>query len=423
MKLGKLGQRWSEIASGWLRSWHRAPALQILLCLLTAYIYIERSHRLPHPWGVVCGFVLLLGAVGIYLLPEGRLGLSPLWRQRGYRLSVGVLLVMLFVWRIDSSDYGHRRPPTRGHEADVRSALIEHSRLLPMSDEVRMLCAAMTLGYIPHSTSSSVMRAEFAKSGAAHLLAVSGFHLGLVVLLLKRLLSLSGRWTRGRLRDSLLLAGAWGFVALTGWAIPTVRAATMLSLYLVGRMLGRGVSVTNILASSALLQLLWDPSVLASAGFVMSYMAVLSIHLFYRPIYQLPGVLHLPILRSLWGILALSLSAQVLVLPLCLYYFGSISWVFVWTTIPITLLSSLLIPLGLISYLALSLGWPCSWFGLGLEAIGQSLLYCVHLGAGMTQLQQESELSLVGLLGVWAMALGIAAWIRRDRSASAPWPS
>lgn len=222
------------------------------------------------------------------------------------------------------------------------------------------LVSAIALGYLPSGGETRELRQSFARSGVAHVLAVSGFHLGIIASLLSLLLSGLCRLSRsGWSYLVCMLLGVWGFTLISGWAVPTVRASLMLSLYLIGKRLGRSPRLPNILAAAALTQLLVSPYELYSIGFGLSYAAVLSIYMLYAPLCESVGSLKNPLLKWPWQAFCLSLSAQVLVLPLCLYYWGASSLAFVWSSVPMTLLAVLLLPL--------------SWLLLGLSALPLSL--------------------------------------------------
>lgn len=285
-------------------------------------------------------------------------------------------------------------------------------RLLP-EGQATHLSRAVALGYMPRGRESRELRESFVSSGVAHILAVSGFHLGVVAALLLSLLGLV-RWmdARPRLRALVLLVGVWGFTLISGWAVPTVRAALMLSLYLAGALLGRPARLPNVLALSALVQLVDNPFLVNQPSFTLSYAALLSIYLLYRPLVGCVGELYNPLVRFLWRGLCLALSAQALVLPLCLYYWGSSALSFVWASLPMSLFVGVLIPL--------------VWLLLGLSALPLPLQPLTGLVDGLSEVMLEVSRFLgdlpytqlqVGLTGVQTSALWLlllfSAWVLR----------
>ena len=245
--------------------------------------------------------------------------------------------------------------PTR-YAHRLRDGLTARIRASTLSPYTQHLLIAMALGEKRHDALGREVSASFVRGGVAHLLAVSGFHLAVVIgalTLLLRYIPYVRR--RDRLRCALLLAAAWAFTLLTGASIPTLRAAGMLTMYLGFRLLRRPICLLEVFTLPALLQLLYAPTSLFSASFLMTYLAIISIRLFYRPIEGLLGELRQPLLRYLWALLAMTLAVQPLLLPLSLYLFGESSLAFLWTTLLVVPLSALLIPTSLLIFLLLPL--------------------------------------------------------------------
>lgn len=180
---------------------------------------------------------------------------------------------------------------------------------------------------------------NFSKAGVVHILAVSGLHVGILLLILqfmtKGLLRIKfGLFIRG----VLVLFGIWGFAMLAGFSPSVLRAAVMFSFLSVALNYRRKTSAVNTLALSAVFLLIINPYFIFQVGFQLSYMAVLSIvtmqpRLFklYQPKYFLD--------RKIWAIITVTLTAQLGVLPLSLYYFHQFPGLF--------LLSNLIILPGL----------------------------------------------------------------------------
>ena len=121
----------------------------------------------------------------------------------------------------------------------------------------------------------------------------------------------------------------------------------MLTMYLTGGVLDRRAERYNILAASAFCMLVYEPLYLFDIGFQLSYLAVLSI-LYFQPRLQALIKVHNPFLRTPWGWVTVTLSAQAGTTFLCLYYFGQFSTVFLLTNLPLTFLATLLIPASLV---------------------------------------------------------------------------
>jgi competence protein ComEC len=183
------------------------------------------------------------------------------------------------------------------------------------------VAAALILGY--RDALDEDLREAYAISGAMHILAVSGLHVGLVYLALSGLLRLlPRRGSRRRFIEMVIqLGGIWIFVLIAGLPASAVRAATMFSFFTLGRTLYRAASVYNILGASAFCMLLFDPLQLFQVGFQLSYCAVFGIVAWHRRIYRS----WFPPNRLLdygWKLSSVSLAAQLATFPLGIYYFN-----------------------------------------------------------------------------------------------------
>ena len=282
----------------------------------------------------------------------------------------------------------------------IRDALTARLSETSLSPYAQHLLRTMTLGEKTHDTLGKGLRTSFTRGGVAHLLAVSGFHLAMVIGALSLLCSCLPPLRRhARGRYLLLLGAAWVFTLVTGASIPTLRAAGMLSMYLGFRLLRRPVCTLEVFTVPALLQLLLAPLSLTSASFLMTYLALGSIRLFYRPIEGLFGTLRTPLLRYLWSGLAMTLSVQPLLFPLSLYLFGGSSLAFLWSALLVVPLASLLIPVSLLTFLFLPFAEAVpSWLLLPLEWSSRLMRQGVELIEGVPALMLHYPLSLEGLL-------------------------
>ena len=289
--------------------------------------------------------------------------------------------------------------PTR-YARRLRDGLTAHIRASALSPYAQHLLIAMALGEKRHDALGREVSASFVRGGVAHLLAVSGFHLAVVIgalTLLLRYIPYVRR--RDRLRCALLLAAAWAFTLLTGASIPTPSVLRVCSRCILASASCVARLPPRVFTLPALLQLLYAPTSLFSASFLMTYLALISIRLFYRPIEGLLGELRQPLLRYLWALLAMTLAVQPLLLPLSLYLFGESSLAFLWTTLLVVPLSALLIPTSLLIFLLLPLIGtapsgllaPLEW-GAGLMREG------VALAEGIPALMLHYPLGLGALL-------------------------
>lgn len=223
------------------------------------------------------------------------------------------------------------------------------------------------------------MRETFVAAGIAHLLAVSGTHLAFVALFV----FFCGRTLILRLPEGLLLkcitrkipsqwaalltAFAVSFYALlAGGRIGTLRALTMILVYLFSIWLGRSRDIKSSLALAALLILLSQPRALFEISFQLSFLAVLSMMLFldwWNATSEMPETMHemteyahalrRKLLKGLQLLCLSSFSAAIGTAPLTLYYFHQFSWVGILSNLLLVPIAGwLLIPFALLSAVA-----------------------------------------------------------------------
>lgn len=375
-----------------------APPIQVGDTLTLA---LERLHTTAR-------FLSERPSYGRYLLSEGIATIG-----QAHLLSHHPTTTSSLLWRAPTS-YALR----------LRTQLTTRLSETTLSPYAQHLLRTMTLGEKMHDALGKELRTSFAHGGVAHLLAVSGFHLAVVIGVMSLLCSFLPPLRRhARGRYLLLLGAAWGFTLVTGASIPTLRAAGMLSMYLGFRLLRRPVCTLEVFTVPALIQLLLAPLSLLSASFLMTYLALVSIRLFYRPIEGLFGTLRTPLLRYLWSGIAMTLSVQPLLFPLSLYLFGSSSLAFLWSALLVVPLASLFIPVSLLTFLFLPfVGAVPSWLLLPLEWGSRLMRQGVELIEGVPALMLHYPLSLEGLLLIYLLlALGVVSYyLYHDKPAPTP---
>ena len=204
------------------------------------------------------------------------------------------------------------------------------------------LLKAISLGN-KTSLSKSTLE-EFSNTGSRHILAVSGMHVGIILTLLMKLFGfIPVNLIAVRiLRDLGILLLIWMYGFLTGAQPAVLRACFMLSVLFVGKMIGKSSFSLNTLFFTGFVMLVLDPNLLFQISFIFSYTAMLSIFLFYKSISKLLYIKN-RWLRYIWQILALSMSAQILMLPLATFYFHKIPMLFLISGLITTPLAFLLI--------------------------------------------------------------------------------
>lgn len=178
---------------------------------------------------------------------------------------------------------------------------------------------ALTLG--KKSELNRELRQQFAASGGAHILAVSGLHVGIIYLILT---SLAGTLPYNRktliISHITIIAIMWIYAFICGLPASVVRSALMFSLISGAYIINRQLYTLNSVFASAFIMLIINPDYLFQIGFQLSYAAVISILLFVPKIQKII-TFNNKILRWTWNVCAVSIAAEIGTLPLTLYYF------------------------------------------------------------------------------------------------------
>jgi len=162
---------------------------------------------------------------------------------------------------------------------------------------------------------------NYTNAGAIHILAISGLHIGIILLILNFIFKPLERLRYGIFIKSLLMVSIlWSFAIIAGLSASVTRAVTMFSIVAIGMNLKRPSNIYNTLAISIFILILFKPLFLFDVGFQLSYMAVLGIvtldpyiSKLWKPKYY--------ITKIFWETLRITFSAQLGIIPISLYYF------------------------------------------------------------------------------------------------------
>ncbi len=189
---------------------------------------------------------------------------------------------------------------------------------------------------------------DYQNAGAAHVLAVSGLHIGILLLLLQALLKPLKAIRHGSsIIMGLVVFTLWSYAFFTGLSPSVVRAVTMFSFVAYALFLNRPTSIVNILALSVFTILLIHPMFLFQVGFQMSYAAVFAIVWIYPVLMKLWNPRHW-FLKKGWQLFSVSLAAQAGVLPISIFYFHQFPGLFFLSNILIVPFLGILLGLGIV---------------------------------------------------------------------------
>ncbi len=166
------------------------------------------------------------------------------------------------------------------------------------------------------------LKSEYSEVGAVHILAVSGLHVGIIYIVIVTVL---GRIFRSKKWRPLILVVSlfflWTYAGITGFSPSVMRATVMFSFIALGKVFDQRANIYNMLAASAIVLLVYNPALVKEVGFQLSYMAVLGISYFFKPMYQL-RIFKYWLPDKIWSLLVVAVAAQISTFPLSIYYFG-----------------------------------------------------------------------------------------------------
>jgi competence protein ComEC len=168
---------------------------------------------------------------------------------------------------------------------------------------------------------SNEIYSSYTNAGAIHILAVSGLHVGIILIILGLIFKPLERLKHGKLIKTILLVSIlWSFALIAGLSASVTRAVTMFSIVAIALNLNRPTNIYNTLAISVFFILLFKPLFLFDVGFQLSYLAVFAIvtidpllYRIWKPKYWLTDLF--------WHTLTITISAQFGIIPISLYYF------------------------------------------------------------------------------------------------------
>jgi competence protein ComEC len=166
------------------------------------------------------------------------------------------------------------------HQAIKRRLKTNLAGASPEERNALALLLALLMGETADLPGTTV--AAFRDGGVAHILSISGLHVGLVAIFFAAALGLTG--ISVRTRDAAVLIGTVLFAVFGGGRPPVLRAALMIGLYLTARLLGRPTSPGHVFGFAAVVLLLADPANLFDIGFLLTFAAVFGLSAFGAPV-------------------------------------------------------------------------------------------------------------------------------------------
>jgi len=240
-----------------------------------------------------------------------------------------------------------------------RERFLETFRRFKIEGREFALVSALMFGTRDYLDSETTQ--EFSNAGAVHVLSVSGLHVGIMYVVADKVLFFLKRGRRSRkLQQVMIILCIWAYAFITGLPSSVVRAALMFSLLAAGKMFRRSTENFNIVAVAAFFQLLINPLEITQVGFQLSYLAVLGIFAFYKPLNEVINQKN-RVVSWTWPILAVSVAAQLATFPLACYYFNMFPVYFLVTNLIVVPLAAVITYFAVFLLVAGGIGITTGW--------------------------------------------------------------
>lgn len=195
---------------------------------------------------------------------------------------------------------------------------------------------------------SKAIYSNYTNAGAIHILAVSGLHVGILLIILSFVLRPIENFKHGKLTKTILLVAIlWCFALISGLSASVTRAVTMFSIVAIAINLKRPTNIYNTLAISIFTILLFKPLFIFDVGFQLSYLAVFAIVVIDPLIYKRWRPKS-KIIDFYWHTFTITLSAQLGIIPISLYYFHQFPSLFFISNLVIIPFLGLILGLGML---------------------------------------------------------------------------
>jgi competence protein ComEC len=330
--------------------------------------------------------------------------------------------------QFDYSRYLHFR--NIHHTAFIRSAFWKKTAtespnsLYQLSLRIRNYLQSVYARFLPNMEHSGIVEAlvfgytedldqdilsAYSRTGIIHVLSVSGLHVGIIYQILNLLIS--GFRKRTRYLALFPIMALWFYALITGFSPSVTRAVLMFSLFQFSLVLNRESNIYNGLFFSCFILLIVNPFWLSNVGFQLSYMAVFGIVFIQEYIKNWWPTTDW-FWNKVWTLMAVSVSAQIITFPLCLYYFHQypnlffISNLFVIPLIFIVLILAIILPI--ISF------WTTA--GIFVAYLIDIYLYFINnLVVGIQDLPfaffDNLYINFLEMIGIYICLIGFLVWL------------
>lgn len=299
-----------------------------------------------------------------------------------------------------------------GLAQNLRAHAVSKLQATILSPDERAIIQALVLG--EKKDISKELYEEYAAAGAVHILAVSGLHVSIIYFILGFLFRPLKRWKYGTIIHSVIIVLLLsGFALLSGLSPSVSRAVTMFGFFAMATVFGRRTNSINTLFISFLTLLLINPLWLFQVGFQLSYSAVFFI-LWLHPLFYKITYSKYRIVRKVKGIIGVTISAQLGVLPLSLYYFHQFPGLFLLTNIVVLPVLSVFMCGGILIVVLAFFEILPDWIAEPYNIMVQWLNKFIHWVAVQDQfLFKDIHFSTLKVIGTYLLVITTLLYLRK----------
>lgn len=283
--------------------------------------------------------------------------------------------------------YGSTLPSLDRMGLEFCRSIRENLESLPFtSEKTGPLLSALITG--DRSSLSKEIIADFRASGASHILALSGLHLGIIYGIIRRLTTPIGNGTRAKMIRSAITLSACSFYTIaTGSGESIVRAFLFILIYETAVLTHRNIGIRQVLPAVMIIHLATDPSAIMSISFQLSYAAMAAIAYIYPYLKgfwpENESSRRKGVFQKVWNTAALSISCQIATAPLAWYYFSSMPQHFLISNLIALPLTGIIIPLALLTLVLNGIGICPTMLAAATDAAVSLLIWSLEVIAAM----------------------------------------
>jgi competence protein ComEC len=297
-----------------------------------------------------------------------------------------------------------------GAIAKFRNKILEKLKSSGFENDELAIINALLLG--EKKLISKDLKDDYANAGAIHILAVSGLHIGILLLIFSFVLKPFERIKYGKfLVPSFLIVLLWLYAALAGLSPSVVRAVAMFTAITLGIYANRLTNTYNTLVISMFFLLLFNPSYLFEVGFQLSYLAVFFI-IWLHPLLSNYWRPKSKFVKFFWDLFLVSICAQIGVGALSVFYFHQFPMLFFVSNLVVLPFLGLILGMGVLVIVLSLLGvLPDFLANMYQFLIRQLNHFIANISNQEEFVAQEISLDILSLLLIYGFILLFFKWL------------